>query len=130
MTRWTATMMAAIALGGIAPGAAADQERIQRSPRILEPSFAQQEPRHFPKHMYLRPGAVPPQRHFPPRIVAVPVIVPVYFEPYPHDGAPQPDGAHSPYWYYCPDSQAYFPDVSVCASGWRAYVAGTSRPAY
>ena len=33
------------------------------------------------------------------------------------------------YWYYCAESQAYYPDVQACAGGWhRVLPRGTSEP--
>jgi hypothetical protein len=32
--------------------------------------------------------------------------------------APTPPATPS-YWFYCPDSNAYYPYVNQCASGWR-----------
>ena len=26
------------------------------------------------------------------------------------------------YWYYCPESRSYYPDVQTCASGWQQLV--------
>ena len=37
-------------------------------------------------------------------------VVP-YFEPYDY-------GAASGYWYYCPDYNAYYPDVTSCPQAW------------
>ena len=43
----------------------------------------------------------------------VPFFVPVvpYYEPYDY-------GAASGYWYYCPDYNAYYPDVTSCPQAW------------
>ena len=35
--------------------------------------------------------------------------------PAPQSAAPNPAG----FWYYCPDSSAYYPYVQQCASGWQ-----------
>ena len=45
--------------------------------------------------------------YYPPPPVAQ------YVEPDPAPSAPQPS------WFYCPDSQAYYPYVQQCASGWQ-----------
>src|ERR1700694_4991441 len=55
----------------------------------------------------------PPYYYYPP-----PMYPPVqYMEPYPAPSAPQ-----SSYWFYCPDSGAYYPYVQQCPSGWQQVV--------
>jgi hypothetical protein len=124
-------LMVTAALCSTALEAAAEPAWRGYSPRILAPSFAQSEPRRFQKYKPAHPVPVRPHPRHASRIVAVPVLVPVYPDPYPLNGAPAEIIAAeaSPYWYFCPDSQSYYPDVTACASGWRAYLAGTSRPA-
>lgn len=134
MKRRATMMMVAVALGWTAQEAAAEHEPATRkSPRILEPSFAQSQPRHLREHMQAHPELFRPPARSSNRIVAVPVLVPIYSSPYPNNGAPPAPGyvpGATPYWYFCPDSQRYYPDVSVCASGWLAFVSGTAGPAY
>ena len=70
--------------------------------------------------------------HFRPRIVfyAAPLFVPRYYYPtpvyYARPPAPtvyieqpqlQPDS--QAYWYYCHESQAYYPHVQTCLGGWQ-----------
>jgi len=51
---------------------------------------------------------------------------PYYSDPVPFDATPAPDYlpdaslSTTQYWYFCPDSNAYYPYVSSCTSGWQA----------
>ena len=54
----------------------------------------------------------PPPYYYPPTYYYPPPVQ--YVEPYPAPSAPQ-----SSYWYYCPDSGAYYPYVQQCPSGWQ-----------
>ena len=56
-----------------------------------------------------------------------------YYAPYPYAGAPGPqeyverspaqpqasEGQPSGYWYYCRESNGYYPNVNECAGGWE-----------
>lgn len=58
--------------------------------------------------------------HYPyygyPPVVTVPGSPPVYVE----QGDEQPGPQQRPhYWYYCPDSKAYYPYVKECPGGWQ-----------
>jgi hypothetical protein len=72
--------------------------------------------------LYL-PGFYPPSYYYPPYYpnyypptVVIPATPPVYIE----NAAPalpsQPPGQ---WWYYCSDSQSYYPSVAQCASPWQ-----------
>ena len=61
---------------------------------------------------YYAPAYYPPA-YYPPAYYA-----PAYYPPATEYVAPQPAPASS-YWYYCPDSRAYYPYVRECASGWQ-----------
>jgi hypothetical protein len=50
-----------------------------------------------------------------PRTVIVPAQPPVYVEKAQAQSSAQPDG----YWYYCGESQAYYPYVNDCPGGWQ-----------
>lgn len=50
--------------------------------------------------------------YYPPTVIAPPPAQ--YVAPYPAQSAPQ-----AAYWYYCPESGAYYPYVQQCPSGWR-----------
>jgi hypothetical protein len=84
---------------------------------------------------------VQPQRHHhhshAPRIVVVPSYAPrrYYYVPAPVYIAPPVVVAplvlpsmSSGYWYFCPDSRAYYPYVLECPSGWLAVVPGAGGP--
>lgn len=58
---------------------------------------------------YPSPYYYPPTVVVPPPVVAAP---PVYIE------RPEAPAASS-YWYYCPDTKAYYPYVRTCPSPWQ-----------
>ena len=60
---------------------------------------------HVTSPLWLAPRYVYPA----PVYYAPPPAPPVYVEQPPAQG----------YWYYCADSQAYYPYVQNCASGWQ-----------
>ena len=69
-----------------------------------------------------------PRYYYPPAVVAAPA--PAYIE----QGA---TGAYGPapaqsqqgaYWYFCQDSQTYYPYVQQCASQWQQVVPQASAP--
>ena len=72
-------------------------------------------PLYYPSPYYYYP---PPAYYYPPPAYVQP---PVYVEqpappaPAPQSSAPQ----QSSDWYYCRDSQAYYPYVQNCASPWQ-----------
>ena len=53
-----------------------------------------------------------------PVYVAPPVYVESGAAPSTNDG----------YWYFCPDSRAFYPYVKECRSGWQAMVPGSPPP--
>ena len=58
----------------------------------------------------------PPAYYYhPPPVVVAPSPAPVYVERGDQAAAPAPEH----YWYYCADSQAYYPYVKQCASTWQ-----------
>ncbi len=60
----------------------------------------------------------PPPYYYPPAVVVRP-SPPVYIE----QGQEAPTAQRSEsYWYYCPDSKAYYPYVDRCAGGWQRIV--------
>jgi hypothetical protein len=66
----------------------------------------------------------PPYYYYaPPAVVyATPPAPPVYIERGDLPAPSQPAQATPPssaYWYYCPDSKAYYPHVRKCASPWQ-----------
>ncbi len=71
----------------------------------------------YPYYGY--PDYASPYYAAPP--VVVPQDPPVYIQPQ----APPPPPA---YWYYCPNSQTYYPYVKECASGWLTVVPPSTAP--
>jgi len=77
------------------------------------------------------------RQHFrqgPPRFVAVPSYWPrpYYYGPAPLYIAPPLVAAipawSGDYWYYCPESRAYYPYVQECPSEWLRVVPGSAPP--
>ena len=66
-----------------------------------------------------------PRYYYPPAVIA-PAPPPVYIE----QGAPAvaapsvapPAQGQTAYWYYCQDSQTYYPYVQQCASPWQQVI--------
>ena len=59
-----------------------------------------------------------PSYYYPP-VVAAPAAPPVYIE---QGGIPQAapaPGQANNWWYYCAESQTYYPYVKQCPSGWQ-----------
>jgi hypothetical protein len=59
-----------------------------------------------------------PRYYYPPAVVVPPASPPVYIEQGSAPGAAAP-AAQSAYWYFCQDSQTYYPYVQQCASPWQ-----------
>jgi hypothetical protein len=70
---------------------------------------------------YPYPYHYPPPYYYPPYYPA-PVVIerapPVYVEQNP-PAAPALQAPASSYWYFCAESNAYYPYVKECASGWQ-----------
>lgn len=66
---------------------------------------------------YPRPYYYPPY-YYPPAVVAAPAPQTVYIEKGQEAEAPAAQGS-DPWWYYCPESKAYYPYVDRCAGGWQ-----------
>lgn len=64
----------------------------------------------FSPWWYASPWYYPPQ----PLVVAPPPPPPVYVEQAQPAGEPA-----EAYWYFCAESQAYYPSVSQCPAGWQ-----------
>lgn len=71
-------------------------------------------PRYYAPYAYAPPVYVPPYAYSYP--------APAYAEPpvYAQQPAPPVQQAQAPMWYFCPASNAYYPYVRECASGWQA----------
>lgn len=65
-------------------------------------------PYSYPYYPYYYPGYYVPQ-------VTVPSSPPEYIE----RSRPEPSTTPSGVWYYCPDSNAYYPYVKECPSDWQ-----------
>jgi hypothetical protein len=69
------------------------------------------------------PGFYPPSYYYPPYYpgyyppaIVMPSTPPVYIENNPPAIPARPPGQ---WWFYCSDSQAYYPTVAQCASPWQ-----------
>ena len=58
--------------------------------------------------------------------IGAPLFIPRYYAPYyypaPVYSAPPPVYVEQPqqgYWHYCPQSNAYYPQVQTCPGGWQ-----------
>lgn len=71
-----------------------------------------------------------PRYYYPPTvIVPAPAPPPVYIEQ-PVTAVPAPSHAQpsSAYWYYCRDTQTYYPYVQQCATPWEQVVPNSAPP--
>ena len=78
-----------------------------------------------PLYYYSRPYYPPAYYpYYPPAVVS---SSPVYVEQYPPAGpvAPAPE---SSYWYFCRDTQTYYPYVQQCASPWQQVAPQAAPP--
>jgi hypothetical protein len=66
---------------------------------------------YYPQPYYYYPPNYPP-------IVTEPSLPPVYIEQGSSQPAPAPSQGEGD-WYYCAESQAYYPYVKECAEGWQ-----------
>jgi len=76
----------------------------------------------FRTHYYPAPYYV-----YPRTIYVQPATTTVYVERSDTQSAPEPSAvpsapAQESYWYYCPDSKAYYPHVGSCPSPWQRVV--------
>ena len=66
-------------------------------------------------HAFIGGGVVlAPSFFYPPPVYADPPPAVLYVEPPPANSTPEPG-----YWYYCPDSNQYYPYAQQCPSGWQ-----------
>jgi hypothetical protein len=87
-------------------------------------------PFHYYPRYYSPRYYSPPRYYYPPAVVVpAPSYPPVYIEQSPPAAAPAPSSSSSgAYWYYCRDSQTYYPYVQQCASPWQQVVPNSSPP--
>jgi hypothetical protein len=75
----------------------------------------------YPRYYYPQPVYVPPPQYIEQNSPAPPEPQP------PVSGAPS-QGGSGYYWYYCPDSQTYYPYVQTCGSQWQQVVPRSGPP--
>jgi hypothetical protein len=81
---------------------------------------------YFGAPLFYAPYAYYPRYYYPPAVVvAAPAQAPVYIE---QSAAAAPSQASGAYWYYCRDSQTYYPYVKQCASPWQQVVPNSAPP--
>ena len=78
----------------------------------------------YPYQGYIQPYPVyaPPLVYAPPQVFIQ--TAPVYAQPLPIYAPPSPS---VPLWYFCSASNAYYPYVTLCPSGWQAVPATPPR---
>jgi hypothetical protein len=74
----------------------------------------------YPGPYYYGPSYYPPYYPYYPPAAFAPTSPPVYVEQDQQApaGSPPPVAAQA-YWYYCAESQAYYPYVNQCAGQWQ-----------
>jgi hypothetical protein len=80
-----------------------------------------------PGPFFYPPPYYSPRYYYPPAVVVpAPVSSPTYIErPVAEAAAPAESGA---YWYYCRNTQTYYPYVQQCASPWERVVPNSVPP--
>lgn len=80
-------------------------------------------PYYYPRYYY-------PPAYYPPAVVVPgPSYPPVYIEQPAAAPATAPSAQSSTaYWYYCRDTQTYYPYVQQCASPWQQVVPSSAPP--
>jgi len=89
------------------------------APFFYYPGYA-----YYPRYYY-------PPYHYPshyPSSVAAQAGPPVYIEQSAPAAGPAPSQSSTAYWYYCRDSQTYYPYVQSCASPWQEVVPNSAPP--
>ena len=126
MDKLKAALVAPVAIGISAPVADAEAHGRHHRPRahvgiwfgapapVFYPHYY---PRYYPRYYY-PPTVVVPAPAYPP---------PVYIEQ-PQTAAPAPTQGSAAYWYYCRDTQTYYPYVQQCASPWEQVVPNSAPP--
>ena len=79
----------------------------------------------FGAPLFYAPYAYYPRYYYPPAVAAP---APVYIEQSAPAAAPAPSQGSTAYWYYCRDSQTYYPYVQQCASPWQQVVPNSAPP--
>ena len=60
-----------------------------------------------------------PRYYYPPAVVVPAPAPPVYIERPQVEAPPSPTADSGAYWYYCRDTQTYYPYVQQCALPWE-----------
>ena len=66
-----------------------------------------------------------PRYYHPPAVYPAPVSPPVYIE---QSVAPAPAQSSASYWYFCRDTQTYYPYVQQCATPWERVTPHSAPP--
>ena len=69
---------------------------------------------HFHSHVFIGGGLAFAPLFYPPPVYYDPPPAVQYVEPPAANSAPQPG-----YWYYCQESNQYYPYVQQCPGGWQ-----------
>lgn len=84
-------------------------------------------PSYYPPAYY--PPAYYPRYYYPPTVLAPPQVYIEQGAPAAAGPAPAPSAQSSTaYWYFCTDSQTYYPYVQQCATPWQQVVPQSSPP--
>jgi hypothetical protein len=130
---WMAAVLLVAATAGLVASAPADAHGHRShvgvwfnfGPPIYYPAPVYYYP--YPRYYQSYPEFVPPPQYIeqnpPPQ--PAPSAAPGGPSQGPTAGAPGQGGA---YWYYCRDSQTYYPYVQTCASQWQQVVPGSGPP--
>jgi hypothetical protein len=110
----TALMVLLVLTGGLA-----SESVLAHGPRVhfgIGVGFPGFWPGYYPPYYPSYPSY--PSYYYPP-VVTAPAAPPVYVEQGTSQAAPAPAQANNNWWYYCAESQAYYPYVKQCAAGWQ-----------
>jgi hypothetical protein len=81
-----------------------------------------------PGPFFYPPAYYYPRYYYPPAVVMpAPVSSPLYVER-PATESVAPAESSAGYWYYCRDTQTYYPYVQQCASPWERVVPSSGPP--
>jgi hypothetical protein len=106
------------------------------SAHFASPGFRAGFPRVVPRfhnRVFIGAGIVAAPIFFPPPYSYYYAPAPAYYYPPPPppeyiEQAPEAALQSQQYWYYCPDTRAYYPYVSECAGGWQRVLPNTQSP--
>lgn len=77
---------------------------------------------------YAPPYYYPPPYYYSPGVVTVPSVPMTYIEQGQTESAPSARAPSTGVWYYCADSQTYYPYVRECPGGWQTVPAQPPPP--